>query len=116
VIALLARLLGGGIAGHLRAAYEARLRAQTDTERLAAETTITQLEARQRALVAGGAISAIVQAAFAAPFAIYLWKLVVWDKVLGWGATDNLSSDLWGICGIIVGFYFLGATIRGVLR
>jgi hypothetical protein len=44
VIRLLASFFGSGIADQLRRAYEARLNAQNDAERLAAESTIRALE------------------------------------------------------------------------
>jgi hypothetical protein len=44
VIRLLASLFGGGIADQLRRAYEAKLTAQNDADRLAAESTIRALE------------------------------------------------------------------------
>lgn len=116
MLAFLTRFLGSGIAGELRRAYEARLAAANDKERIEADKTIAQLEARQAVLIAGGRITAFVQAAFAAPFCIYIWKLVVFDKVLAMGATDDLSPALWQVCMLILGFYFAGAMIRGVLR
>jgi hypothetical protein len=56
-------------------------------------------------------INAIVRALFAAPVAIYYAKLFLWDKVLGWGSTDALSSDLTHVSWVVIGFYFL-TTIR----
>jgi hypothetical protein len=44
VIRLLASVFGGGIPDQLRRAYEARLNAQNDADRLAAESTIRALE------------------------------------------------------------------------
>lgn len=47
MIRLLASLLGGGLADQLRRAYEAKLNAQNDADRLAAETQIMALEIAQ---------------------------------------------------------------------
>jgi len=44
VIRLIASIFGGGIPDQLRRAYEARLNAQNDADRLAAESTIRALE------------------------------------------------------------------------
>lgn len=44
IIGGLTRLLGGGLADQLRRAYEARLNATNDADRLAAESTIRSLE------------------------------------------------------------------------
>lgn len=103
---------GGGIAaigGELRAAYEAKLKAQTDAEKLQAEETIARLEAQQSVLLAeqGRWLTAWVRPAIALPFVLYLWKLILWDKVLGWGATDNLSPELWQMMTVVVTAYFL---------
>ena len=111
-LALLGRLFGGGIAGELRQAYEARLNAQNDQERIEADKVLAQLHARQGALAQGGMLSAWVQAAWALPFIIYNAKLILWDKVLGWGVTDPLSPELYQIQMIVVGFYFLTVALR----
>lgn len=109
---LLKWLTGGGlssIAAELRQAHADKLKAQTDQDKLAADVKISQLEARQAALVQGQGswISKAVQAAWAAPFILYIWKLVVWDKILKMGATDPLGQFEQNIAMIIVGFYFL---------
>lgn len=114
-------LTGGGIkaiGGELRAAYEAKLKAQTDQEKLAAEETIARLEAQQSILIAeqGRWLTAWVRPMIAAPFVIYIWKLVVYDKILGWGATDDLSPQLWQMMTVVVGAYFLTRPIETVLR
>jgi hypothetical protein len=103
---------GGGIAAigtELRGAYEARLKATNDHEKLAAEETIARLEAQQSILLAeqGRWLTAWIRPAFALPFVIYLWKLVLWDKVLKQGSTDALSPELSQIMMVIIGAYFL---------
>lgn len=107
--------LFGGIAGKLAAAYAARENAKTDAERIAADVTIKQLEARRDALQSGGMVTAWVQALWAAPFIVYVWKLVVWDKVLGLGATDGLSDSLEWVMVTIVGFYFLTTGAKSII-
>ena len=32
---------------------------------------------------------------------IFIWKVIVWDKVLGWGSTDPLTGDVSTWAGII---------------
>jgi hypothetical protein len=114
-------LTGGGIAaigGELRQAYEARLKATNDHEKLEAEQTIARLEAQQAIIIAeqGRWLTAWVRPAIAAPFVIYLWKLVIYDKVLAWGATDNLSPELWQMMTVIIGAYFLTRPFEKVFR
>lgn len=98
---------GGGLAGRLADAYEAKLNAANDKDRIEAEVTIAQLEARRDVLNAGGWVTRLVQAAWAAPFVLFNFKVIVWDKMLGLGVTDPLGEFERNIGMIIVGFYFL---------
>jgi len=114
-------LTGGGIqaiGGELRQAYEAKLKAQTDAEKLEADQAIARLEAQQSILLAeqGRWMTAWVRPAIAFPFVLYVWKLIIWDKVLGYGATDDLSPNLWNMMTVIIGAYFLTRPIETVLR
>ena len=109
---LVAWIMRGGLSGiaeQLQVAHRNKLQAETDEQKLAAEITIKQLEARQNALIHGkGAwISKAVQAAWAFPFIIFNFKVIVWDKVLKLGVTDPLGQFEQNIGMIIVGFYFL---------
>ena len=99
----------GRIADRLQQAYEAKLRAQNDRERIAAEVQIKQLEAQQRVLLAEqkSRLTRWIRPAFALPFVIYDFKIVVWDKVLGLGTTDPLSPEFWQLQMIVFGAYFL---------
>lgn len=109
-------LLSGGLGDQLRRAYEAKLAAANDRERIAADMEIARLEAAQANRALGGRITAVMQAAWAAPFIIYDWKLLVWDKVFGMGATDALSMSLIDMQLRIATFYFGGAAVIGVVR
>lgn len=112
----LARLLGDGLGRQIRAAYEAKLAAANDKDRIAADLEIARLEERQANRALGGRITALVQAAWAAPFVLYTFKLVVFDKVLGLGATDPLSPELLALQERIVTLYFGGAAAIGVVK
>lgn len=109
--------IGGGakgIASEIRQAHADRLKADTDKEKLAADERMHQVAMRVEAQTRGsGAFSAkFVRACFAAPFIIYNAKLVLWDKVLGLGATDGLSPYLENVAWTVITFYFLDNTIR----
>ena len=99
----------GTIAGKIADAYAARQQAQTDTERIHADERIKTLEARRDVLIAesGSRLNTFIRAGFALPFVLYNAKLVLWDKVLGLGATDGLSPELFQIELACIGFYFL---------
>ena len=105
-------LTGGGIAAigeQLNKAYQAKLTAQNDQERIKADMDIAQLSARQAVLISeqGSWMTRWIRPAIAAPMVIYIWKLVLWDKILHWGTTDDLSPVLWKLFWIVIGAYFL---------
>lgn len=118
---LLTWLSSGGIAAigeQLNKAYDAKLKATNDHEKLQAEQDIARLEAQQAILLAeqGRWLTCWIRPVIALPFVVYLWKLVIYDKVLGWGTTDNLSTDLWQLMMVVVGAYFLTRPFESVLR
>jgi hypothetical protein len=99
----------GKIADRLQDAYEAKLRAENDKERIAADIRVKQLEAKMQVLIAEqkNRLTRWIRPAFALPFVIYDFKIVVWDKVLGLGSTDALSPEFWQLQMIVFGAYFL---------
>lgn len=101
--------LTGNLVGQLTEAYKAKLAAQNDAERLAAEQRIKALEVRQAVLLSEQAhwSTRWVRPAIAAPFVIYIAKVVVWDKVLGLGTTDPLSTDFHNLMMVVIGAYFI---------
>lgn len=102
------------ISNKLVDAYAERQNAQTEQQRIAADERISTLEARKAVIIQAQSdpMERWVRIGFALPFMIFLWKLVVWDKVLGWGSTDDLSSDLWAILYIVLGGYFVDTIVR----
>lgn len=114
-------LTGGGIAAigeQLRAAYELRLKAETDAQKLEAEQAIARLEAQRAVLLAeqGSWLTRWVRPAIALPFVLYLWKLIIYDKIMGLGSTDNLSPELWQMMTVVIGAYFLTRPFERLLR
>jgi hypothetical protein len=112
----LLQLFGGGLADQLRRAYQAKLDAQTDADRLAADLAIARLDARMESHRIGGRWITLVQIAWALPFVVYNAKLIIWDKMLGLGVTDPLSPELYSLQSVIVGFFFVTTTIRGIVK
>lgn len=106
----------GAIGEQLNKAYDRKLTAQNDHERVEAEQDIAYLQAKRDVLLAEASnpITAWVRPAFALPFVLYNAKLVVWDKVLGLGTTDSLSPELVQIELAVIGFYFFGRSIEKV--
>jgi hypothetical protein len=60
--------------------------------------------------------TALPRPLFAFAFIIYVWKVVVFDKVLGLGATDPLSGDVAQWAMIVLTAYFGGRSIEKVAR
>ena len=103
---------GGGLSSiteQLRLAYKDKIDAANDSDRIEAEQRIAQLQARQAVLIEEikSDRNWWIRPAFALPMIIYTWKVVVYDKVMGWGYTDDLSPDMWRLFWIVVGTYFL---------
>ena len=90
--------------------------AKTEQERIAAGERISELQSKRDVLVAesGRPINQWIRAALTFPIIVILWKVFIFDKALGqWTGwrTDALSSELWYVVMIVLGFYFLDNTI-----
>lgn len=116
--AMLAKfLLGGGITaigGEINKWQEIKSKAQNDHERLEADKMIEALNTQKEIILKaqGDKYERWVRIGFASPFIIYNFKLVVWDKVLGLGATDGLSPELANIEMVIISGYFVYAVVK----
>jgi len=97
------------VGDQLNRAYENKLLAMNDKERIDAEKQISQLEANRDLLLReqGSWMTRWIRPALAAPVVIYVWKLLVWDTVLGWGVTPNPGEFVNWIVLTIVGAYFI---------
>jgi hypothetical protein len=117
--------LGGPIVSGAISAYKAKLEAGQTQDRLAADLAARELavDQRQRELNAevvrseqGRWYTACIRPLFAMPFIIFTWKVVVWDKVLGWGATDKLTGDVSAWAGYVILAYFGGRSLEKAAR
>lgn len=104
--------IGGGfgvLGRQLNEAYENRLRAKTRAQKIRAESEIERLGLQLSILrvESGYLITRWIRPAFALPFIIYDFKIIVWDKVLGLGVTEGLSPEFWQLQMIVFGAYFL---------
>jgi hypothetical protein len=115
-------LSGPLLAGALKA-YQAKLANDNNADQrtadlLARELAVEQREAEVNSQVViaeqGRWYTALPRPLFAAPFIIYVWKLIVWDKVIMHGATatDPLSPELWQWGGIVLTAYFAGRSLE----
>lgn len=121
----LANLIGGPVINGLIGVYKAKLDAGNTSERIAADLAARELavEQREREVSAqvvlaeqGRWYTALPRPLFAAAFIIYVWKVVVWDKVLGLGTTDALSGDVAQWAMIVLTAYFGGRSLEKVAR
>ena len=125
MIAWLLSFLSGPLLSKIFDAYKLRLEAKTTTEAKAVELAqaeiMAEIASRQAAkeiIIAeqGRWYTAIIRPLFALPFIIYIWKLVVIDKVLKMGATDALGDNLTSVMMTIIACYFGGRTIEKVAQ
>lgn len=121
----LANLIAGPIIGKVIDGYKAKLAAGNDRDRMAADLAAKELavdslasELRTQLLIAeqGRWYTAIIRPLFAFPLIVYFWKILIWDKVLGWGATDPLTGMIGEWAGLIILAYFGGRTVEKVAR
>lgn len=125
MLSWLASFLSGPIVNGLIGAYKAKLEAGNTSERIAADLAARELAVEQRerematqVVIAeqGRWYTALPRPMFAFAFIIYVWKVVVWDKVFGLGTTDALSGDVAQWAMIVLTAYFGGRSLEKVAR
>ena len=103
----LAQFLTAPIVNGFLNAYKAKLAAANAQGAQAVEVAraalIAEIEARKSANAVilaeqGRWYTAIIRPLLAAPVVIYLWKVIVWDMVLGLGTTDRVRDAAAKLC------------------
>jgi hypothetical protein len=121
----LGNLLGGPFAQAAIDAYRAKLAAENTSEKIAADLAAREmsLEQRERELATkilvaeqGRWYTALPRPLFALAFIIYVWKVVVWDKVLGLGTTEVLTGDVSQWAMVVLTAYFGGRSLEKVAK
>lgn len=121
----LGNLLGGPFARAAVDAYRAKLAAENTSEKIAADLAARELAVEQRERELANAMvlaeqgrwyTAVPRPLFAIAFIIYVWKVVVWDKVLGLGTTDALTGDMSQWATIVLTAYFGGRSLEKIVR
>ena len=106
-------------------AYKARLDAENSQDRaaadLAAKAIAAEIEARKSAdalIIAeqGRWYTAMIRPLLALPVVVFMWKVIVWDKVLGLGTTDALTGDVATWSGAIVTTYVGGRSLEKIAK
>jgi len=117
--------IGGPIIKGMLDAYKAKIAAKSQQDVLAEDLAAKEIEGEIAARQAeasiirqeqGWWVTAMIRPLFALPCIVFIWKIIVWDKVLGWGATDPLDPNMWGVVMLVIGGYFGGRTIEKVAR
>lgn len=110
------KLLGIGLPAVMSQLSKERERladAKTEADRINSQERIEVLEAKKEVIIQsqGNRLGEVVRLLWAIPFILYVWKLVLWDKVFGYGSTDSLGPILEYILWTVLGGYFiLGVT------
>jgi hypothetical protein len=106
-------------------AYKAKLAAANTQDKLAVDLAVKEIEAEIAARAQASAIivakqgrwwTSMIRPLAALPVVIYIWKVIVYDKVLGLGTTDTITGDVGTWAGVIITTYFVGRTIEKVAR
>jgi hypothetical protein len=121
--AWLLSFVSSGTVGRILDTFDKRTDAQTEREKVRKDVTIEAIRAEVATQQAGRDIliaeqgrwyTAIIRPLLALPVIIFFWKVLVWDKVLGWGVTDPLTGAAAEWAGTIVTTYVGGRTVEKV--
>jgi hypothetical protein len=105
--------------------YKSKLAAANTQDKLAVELAVKEIEAEIAARAEASKIiiaeqgrwwTSVIRPLAALPVVIFMWKVIVWDKVLGLGSTDPITGDVGAWAGVIVTTYFGGRTIEKCFR
>lgn len=106
-------------------AYKAKLEAGNTRDAKAVDLAVAEISADIAARNAAKEIiiaeqgrwyTAIIRPLFALPFVVFIWKVVVWDKVLGWGITDRIDPLMADVLKAIIYSYFGLAAVDRVAK
>ena len=123
ILTWLGNLLGGPFIQAALQAFQAKLNSENsvvvEKELLAAQalslaTREAELQTQYRIAVIGKWYTPDNLMGYAA--AIYYGKLLIWDKVLGWGTTDPLAGWAATTSAMIVSYYFAKMGVVAALR
>jgi hypothetical protein len=125
MLSWLASFLSGPLINGVIEAYKARLEEESSQDRMAADLAAKAIEAEIEARKSADALilaeegrwwTAAVRPLLALPVVIYLWKVIVWDKVLGLGSTDAIGGDVAQWAGAIVTTYVGGRSLEKIAK
>ena len=121
----LASFLTAPVVGAFIDAYKAKLDAENSRDRAAADLAAKAIEAEIEVRRSADALiiaeqgrwyTAIIRPLLALPVVVFMWKVIVWDKVLGLGTTDALTGDVATWSGAIVTTYVGGRSLEKIAK
>lgn len=125
ILTWLGGLLGGPFAKAAVDAYRAKLTAENSADKIAADLAVQQAQIdeqrealEQQVVIAeeGHWYTAIIRPLFALPFVIFLWKVIVWDRVFMHGFTEDLTPNETEVMTVVVASYFGHSAITTIGR
>jgi len=115
--------LGGPVAKALVSAYQAHLTATTTDNQTAAELAGKEIAAQTAEINANTQLKIAeighpweIEKLFAYITLVYYAKLIIWDKVLALGTTDQLGGWVLWAANLVIGFYFTKRGFENVAR
>jgi hypothetical protein len=115
--------LGGPVISGLIKAYQARLAAGNNSEKIAADLAAGEIAAQVAETQAITQYRIAELGRWYEPdklmgyfVAVYFGKLLIWDKVLGLGSTDPLAGFAATTANLVVSFYFVKRGFENVAR
>lgn len=113
ILSWLASLFTGPLLDRALDGWKAKLAADNDRDKIAADLAAREIEVQAREIEAQNTYRLATIGRWYEPeklmgyaVAVYIAKLLVWDKVLGLGSTDPLGGWIETTANLIVAFYF----------
>jgi len=125
MLQLILGFLGGPIIKGLIDAYKLKIEASNTQDAKATELAIAEINAEilaraeaNKLIIAeqGRWYTAMIRPLLAFPVIIYFWKVIVYDKVLGWGTTDALGGVVGDWAGWVVVAYVGGRSLEKISK
>lgn len=93
----------------LRRAYQAKLDADNNSQKIAADELISKLHLQQQLLIVEQKrwYTAWIRPMLALPVVVFVWKIIVWDTVLGLGVTQEPGDLIRWIVLTTIGAFLL---------
>lgn len=115
--------IGGPVIKGLIEAYQAKLKAGNTSEKIASETAAGEMAVQTVEIKAQADYRIAALGYWYEPdkimgyaVAVYIAKILIWDKVLGLGATDHLDGWIEITANLIVGSYFAKRGFENIAR